>query len=171
MAILGESSRLSLIASGSFTNAALGAESAGGNGSPSFEVTQNMPSGSIALVAVHPGGSAGGVTPSKFSLNTVVGSGHRGSETHASKASTLDKVALPTPPSPPAANTLVPIDVPDANERSWFMLGASDQLSVPGSYTNVEVLMSGAWLVLLPPEAFGPGTWPWLLTNAALVEP
>jgi hypothetical protein len=133
MAILGESSRLSLIASGSFTNTALGAESAGGNGSPSFEVTQNMLSGSIALVAVHPGGSAGGVTPSKFSLNTVVGSGHRGSEMHASKASTLDKVALPTPPSPPAAKTLVPIDVPDANERSWFMLGVSDQLSVPGS--------------------------------------
>lgn len=79
MGMLGESSRLSLIASGSLTNPAFGDESKGGNGSPSFEVTNNMPSGSIALVAVHPAGSVGGVTPSKFSLNTVVGLVHRAS--------------------------------------------------------------------------------------------
>ena len=77
MGMLGESSRLSLIASGSLTNPALGSESADGKGSPSFEVTHNMPSGSIAFVAVHPGGNAGGVTPSKSSLNTVVGLGQR----------------------------------------------------------------------------------------------
>src|SRR6266487_4953575 len=165
--MLGESSRLSLSASGSFTNAALGDESADGDGSPELEVTHKMPSGSIAFVAVQPGGSAGGVTPSKFSLNTVIGSGHRDSGTHASSASTLDR--LP-PPSPPAANTLAPIDVPDANERSWFMLGASDQLSVPGSYTNAVVLMSGTWLLLLPLEAFRPGTGPMLLTDVALLE-
>jgi hypothetical protein len=131
--MLDDSRRLSLIASGSLTNAAFGGESADGEGSPSFEVTHNMPSGSITFVAVQPEGSAGGVTPSKSSLNTVVGSGHRGSETHVSSASTLERVATPTPPNPPAANTLAPIDVPDANERSWFRLGESDQLSVPGS--------------------------------------
>jgi hypothetical protein len=60
--------------------------------------------------------------------------------------------------------------VPDANERSWFILGASDQLSVSGLYTNPVVLMSGTWLLLLPLEAFGPGTGPMLLTDAALLE-
>jgi hypothetical protein len=129
----GELRRLSLISSGSFTNAAFGEESADGNGSPSFDVTQNMSSGSITLIAVHPAGNAGGVTPSKFSLNTVVELGHRDCSTHASRPSTVERVATPTPPNPPAANTLAPIDVPDANERSWFRLGASDQLSVPGS--------------------------------------
>src|SRR6266536_3977916 len=89
MGMLGESSRLSLIASGSLTNAALGSESADGKGSPSFEVTHNMPSGSITLVAVHPEGNAGGVTPAKFSVNTVEGSGHRGAGAHASSASTV----------------------------------------------------------------------------------
>src|SRR5438094_4933704 len=117
MRMLGESSLLSLITSGSLTNAAFGEESKDGNGSPSFEVTHSMPSGSIALVAVQPAGSAGGVTVSKLSLNTVVGLGHRDSKTHASSASTLERVP---PPSPPAANTLAPIDVPDANERSWL---------------------------------------------------
>src|SRR6266567_7992503 len=170
--MLGESSRLSLSASGSFTNAALGDESADGDGSPELEVTHKMPSGSIAFVAVQPGGKAGGVTPSKSSLNTVVGSGHRGSETHVSSASTLERVATPTPPNPPAANTLAPIDVPDANERSWFRLGAPDQLSVSGSYTNAVVLMSGTLLLLLCSEVFALGAWPrlWLLANAVLVE-
>jgi len=77
--ILGESKRLSLIASGSLTNAAFGSESADGNGSPSLEVTHKIPSGSITLVAVHPAGNAGGVTPSRFSVNTTEGFGHRGS--------------------------------------------------------------------------------------------
>src|SRR5581483_4926750 len=66
----GESSRLSLTTAGSSTNAALGAESAGGDGRPLFEVTQSG-SGPPALVATQPAGSAGGVTPSKFSVNEV----------------------------------------------------------------------------------------------------
>ena len=68
----GESSRLSLSAGGSLTHAAFGSESAGGDGSPVFEVCQKIPSGSIAFVAVHPTGNAGGVTVSKFSSKTVI---------------------------------------------------------------------------------------------------
>ena len=45
--------------SGSLIQAAFGGESAGGDGSPVFEVCQKIPSGSIAFVAVHPAGSAG----------------------------------------------------------------------------------------------------------------
>jgi hypothetical protein len=52
---------------GSLTHAALGGESAGGNGSPLFEVCQSMPSGLIPLVAIQPAGNAGGVTSSKLS--------------------------------------------------------------------------------------------------------
>src|SRR5437588_12787580 len=63
----GESRYLSLIAAGSFTHAAFGGESAGGDGSPEFEVCQSIPSGLIPFVAVQPGGSVGGVTLSKFS--------------------------------------------------------------------------------------------------------
>ena len=65
----GESRYLSLIAAGSLTHAALGGESAGGDGSPEFEVCQSIPSGLIPLIAVQPAGSAGGVTKSKFSNN------------------------------------------------------------------------------------------------------
>jgi hypothetical protein len=70
IAMLGELRRLSLTTAGSSTNAAFGAELAGGVGTPEFEVTQNG-AGPLAFVAVHPAGSAGAVTPSKFSLNTV----------------------------------------------------------------------------------------------------
>ena len=69
MAMVGESSRLSLTSSGSSTKAALGSESAGGGGSPASEVTQSG-AGPEPFV-VHPAGSAGGVTPSKFWLNRV----------------------------------------------------------------------------------------------------
>jgi hypothetical protein len=48
--------------SGSLIHAAFGRDSAGGLGSPELEGCNNIPSGSIALIAVHPGGSAGGVT-------------------------------------------------------------------------------------------------------------
>src|SRR5439155_27090495 len=65
--MIGESSRLPLVVAGSFTQAALGNESAGGAGNPEFEVCQKTPSGLMALVAAHPAGNAGGVTPSKFS--------------------------------------------------------------------------------------------------------
>ena len=72
IAMVGESSRLSLTSSGSSTKAALGSESAGGIGSPELEVSQSgVPGGPLAFAAVHPAGSAGGVTPSKFWPNTV----------------------------------------------------------------------------------------------------
>ena len=57
---------MSLTVAGSLTHAAFGGESAGGDGNPEFEVCHNTPSGLIAFMAVQPGGSAGGVTPSKF---------------------------------------------------------------------------------------------------------
>ena len=63
----GESRCLSLIVAGSLTHAAFGSESAGGIGNPELDVCQNIPSGSITLPAIHPGGRAGGVTLSKFS--------------------------------------------------------------------------------------------------------
>src|SRR5438093_4118 len=72
MAMLGELSCLSLIAAGSSTNAALGDVSAAGDGLPELEVTHSG-AGPLAFVAVHPAGKAGGVTPSKFSLNVVTG--------------------------------------------------------------------------------------------------
>ena len=59
-------SRLSLTVAGSLTQAAFGGESAGGDGNPELDVCHNTPSGLIAFAAVQPGGSAGGVTPSKF---------------------------------------------------------------------------------------------------------
>src|SRR5262245_56595350 len=65
----GESRYLSWTVAGSLTKAALGNESATGVGTPAFEVTQNMPSVPAALNTDQPAGSAGGVTPSKFSLN------------------------------------------------------------------------------------------------------
>ena len=69
--MVGDSRRLSLTTAGSSTNAEFGAESAGGVGTPEFEVTHNGTGGPTAFVAVHPAGSAGAVTPSKFSVNTV----------------------------------------------------------------------------------------------------
>lgn len=51
-------------------NAALGGESAGGFGTPESDVTQ-MGGGPSAFVASQSGGSAGGVTLSKFSVNTT----------------------------------------------------------------------------------------------------
>ena len=73
-----ESSRLSLTTAGSSTNAALGNVSAGGMGTPEFDVIHKG-GGPSASVAIHPGGSAGGVTLSKFSLyvtGTLHGGGH-----------------------------------------------------------------------------------------------
>ena len=64
----GESSLLSLTTAGSSMNAALGDVSAGGMGTPEFDVTQKggCP---CAFVANQPRGNAGGVTLSKFSLH------------------------------------------------------------------------------------------------------
>jgi hypothetical protein len=63
-------SRLSLTVAGSLIHAAFGGESAGGDGNPELDVCHNTPSGLIAFGAVQPGGSAGGVTKSKFSDRT-----------------------------------------------------------------------------------------------------
>jgi hypothetical protein len=65
-----KSSRLSLTTAGSSMNAALGGVSAGGIGTPEFDVTQNG-GDPCAFVAAQSGGNAGGVTPSKFWLNTI----------------------------------------------------------------------------------------------------
>ena len=59
---------MSLTTAGSSMNAAFGAVSEAGAGVPAFEVTQSG-AGPLALVAVHPAGSAGTVTPSKFSVS------------------------------------------------------------------------------------------------------
>lgn len=61
------STRLSLTTAGSSMKSALGAVSAGGIGNPESDVTQSG-GGPWAFVASQPAGSAGGVTPSKFSL-------------------------------------------------------------------------------------------------------
>lgn len=63
-------SRLSLTAAGSSTNAALGSVSAGGLGSPEFDVTHSG-GGPCTFVAIQPGGNVGGVTSSKFSPNST----------------------------------------------------------------------------------------------------
>lgn len=65
-----ESRRLSLTTAGSSMNAALGSVSAGGLGTPEFDVTQNG-GGPSAFVATQSGGSAGGVTSSKFSFQST----------------------------------------------------------------------------------------------------
>jgi hypothetical protein len=67
-----ESSRLSLTTAGSSTNAALGGVSAGGIGTPEFDVTQSG-GGPSAFVASQPGGNAGGTTPSKSSFIVISG--------------------------------------------------------------------------------------------------
>jgi hypothetical protein len=63
---------------GSLTNAALGAESATGVGTPELEVTQRIPSGLTALLAVHPAGKAGTTTLSKFSAKVAMKLPHGG---------------------------------------------------------------------------------------------
>jgi hypothetical protein len=62
-----ESSRLSLTTVGSSMYAALGGVSAGGIGTPEFEVIHSG-GGPCAFVAAQLGGNAGGVTLSKFSV-------------------------------------------------------------------------------------------------------
>ena len=65
-----ESNTLSLTTDGSSTNAALGLDSAGGLGTPPFEVTHKG-AGPCTFVAVQSWGSAGGVTLSKFWLSVT----------------------------------------------------------------------------------------------------
>ena len=67
---------MSLTVAGSLIEAEFGNESAAGNGVPEFELIQGIASGSTALVALQPVGKVGGVTASKFSVNTAVGLEH-----------------------------------------------------------------------------------------------
>jgi hypothetical protein len=76
-----ESSRLSLSTAGSSMNAAFGSVSAGGSGTPEFDVTQSG-GGPCAFVATQFAGKPGGVAPSKFSLMVIYrqhGGGGQGS--------------------------------------------------------------------------------------------
>ncbi len=70
-------------------NAALGGVSAGGVGTPPFDVIQSG-GGPSAFVASHPAGNAGGITLSKFSLHV------RGKE-HAGQVSALSICAVAGP--------------------------------------------------------------------------
>src|SRR5262245_21681818 len=76
-------------------NAALGSEFAGGSGAPLSDVTQSG-CGPSALVANHPTGNVGGVTPSKFSP------AERGLE-HLGQVSTLSNCAVVGPAATPVA--------------------------------------------------------------------
>ena len=68
---------MSLTTAGSSIYAALGGESAGGMGTPEFDVTQSG-GGPCAFVAVQSAGNAGGVTASKFwpNVSRLQHSGH-----------------------------------------------------------------------------------------------
>src|SRR5262249_5844789 len=67
---IGVSIRLSRRLFGSSENSALGGVSATGVGTPELDVTQNgNPPPLTPCVAIQSGGSAGGVTPSKFWKN------------------------------------------------------------------------------------------------------
>ena len=125
--MLGESSRLSLTTWGLSTKAAFGAVSKGGVGIPVCDVVQSG-AGPWSFVAVQPGGSAGGVTPSKFSLNVVVGSAQE-----APAANTSVRAVDVEPVSPPAATKVSPIAAPATLERATLRFGPLDQLLAAGS--------------------------------------
>ena len=86
--MVGERSCLSLIVAGSSTNAALGGVSAGGAGTPELDVTH--------AVLDQPVGSAGGVTPSKNSRRSNLGSHCPSSRSFPSFASAATILASPT---------------------------------------------------------------------------
>ena len=102
------------------THAAFGGESAGGDGTPAFEVCQKIPSGSIAFVAVHPAGSVGGVTPSKVSANTVIRSepgGHDGvAGIPAAKAPDWPPCALTVREGPIATRAAMPAETKNSKQ-------------------------------------------------------
>jgi hypothetical protein len=101
--------------------------SKGGDGIPTCDVSHSG-GGPWAFVAVHPGGSAGGVTPSKSSLNVVVGWAQE-----APEANTSVRAVEADPVSPPAATKVLPIAVPATLERATLRSGPLDQLSATGS--------------------------------------
>jgi hypothetical protein len=126
--MLGESSRLSLTTWGLSTKAAFGGVSKGGVGIPVFDVVQSG-AGPWSFVAVQPGGSAGGVTPSKFSLNVVVGCAQEALPASSTSVWGVELVV----PDPPAATSVLPIAVPPTSERASFRLGPLAQVLVAGS--------------------------------------
>ena len=126
--MLGESSRLSLTTCGLSTKAAFGGVSADGVGMPEFDVCHSG-GGPSAFVAVQPAGSAGGVTPSKFSLNVVVGFTQEALPASSTSVRAVELV----PSDPPAATSVDPIAAPPTSVRAPFRLGPVVQLSVTGS--------------------------------------
>ena len=102
---------------------------------PAFDVTQ---SGGCpwSFIAVQPAGSAGGVTPSKFSVKTV-----SGWTQEAVPASSTSVAAVDVEPvSPPAATSVFPIAAPARLERATFRFGPLVQLLVAGSKATVVAL-------------------------------
>ena len=85
--------------------------------------------GPSAFVAVQPAGSAGGATPSKFSLNVVVGSAQEALPASSASVLAVELVV----PDPPAATSVVPIAVPPTSVRASFRLGPLAQVFVTGS--------------------------------------
>jgi hypothetical protein len=130
--MLGESRRLSLTPWGLSTKAAFGGESEGGGGMPELEVTHSGGS-PWSFVAVQPAGSAGGVTPSKSSLNVVAGSSQEAVPASSTSVFGVDTAST----APPAASSVLPIAVPATRLRAPFRLGPPAQLSVTGSKTAV----------------------------------
>src|SRR4029077_13243922 len=121
-----ESSRLSLTTAGSSMNAALGGESAGGLGTPELDVT-HIGGGPSAFVASQPGGNAGGVTLSKFSLNPT-GSEHGGEHEGAGAAGTSTAAKGEADPSvrpaTPREEPITPaIATPAATNKSKQRIG------------------------------------------------
>jgi hypothetical protein len=115
--------------SGLLTNVAFGSESATGVGTPEFEVTQNIESGLIALAAIHPAGSVGGVTASKFSLK-IVPSG---------PVTLTEAVALPLPEP----------------EQALVMLNEAVLLSVAPHVFEVVELITWACVIVFPARVVG----------------
>ena len=132
--MLGESSRLSLTPWGLSTKAAFGGVSKAGEGIPAFDVVQSG-GGPGAFVAVHPGGNAGGVTPSKFSLNVVVGSAQEGVRASSTSvvASGVESLRPPAATSVLWVGVSLTIAAPATPERATLRFGPLDQLSATGS--------------------------------------
>jgi hypothetical protein len=126
--MLGESSRLSLTTPGLSTKAAFGGVSAGGVGMPELDVCHSG-GGPSAFVAVQPAGNAGGVTPSKFSLNVVSGCAQEAVPASSTSVRGVELVV----PDPPAATSVAPIAVPPTSVRAPFRLGPLAQVLVTGS--------------------------------------
>jgi hypothetical protein len=89
---------------------------------PEFEVTHSG-GGPWSFVAVQPGGSAGGITPSKFSLNVVSGCAHEAVPASSTSVAAVEPEAV----RPPAATSVFPIAVPPISARGTFRGGPGAQ--------------------------------------------